>query len=77
MQDQLHDYRAEFSKWWMEEFKSVKFPTTSGDTVFDFYIDPTNKKFEPWSKKVEQFILDPNEPLQVCLHIGITNAKKP
>lgn len=67
VQDQIVDYRAAFSKWWMEEFKAVKFPTTtSGGTVFDFYIDPVSKKFEPWCKKVEQFILDANEPLQVC-----------
>lgn len=68
VQDQLVDHRAEFSKWWIEEFKSVKFPTTSGATVFDFYLDPETKKFEPWNKKVEQFILDPNEPLQVRHH---------
>lgn len=68
VQDQIVDYRGEFSKWWMEEFKTVKFPiSTSGGTVFDFYIDPASKKFEPWSKKVGEFILDPSEPLQVCL----------
>ncbi|VDK33899.1 unnamed protein product [Taenia asiatica] len=67
VQDQLVDHRAEFSKWWIEEFKSVKFPITSGATVFDFYLDSETKKFEPWSKKVEQFILDPNEPLQTAL----------
>ncbi|VDL18993.1 unnamed protein product [Hymenolepis diminuta] len=68
IQDQIVDYRAAFSKWWMEEFKAVKFPTTtSGGTVFDFYIDPVSKKFEPWCKKVEQFILDANEPLQTAL----------
>ncbi|KAL5106320.1 hypothetical protein TcWFU_007241 [Taenia crassiceps] len=67
VQDQLVDHRVEFSKWWIEEFKSVKFPTTLGATVFDFYLDPETKKFEPWSKKVEKFILDPNEPLQTVL----------
>ncbi|VDN97799.1 unnamed protein product [Rodentolepis nana] len=68
VQDQIIDYRTEFSKWWLEEFKAVKFPTsTYGGSVFDFYIDPVSKKFEPWSKKVEQFILDTNEPLQTAL----------
>ena len=26
-QDQLIDYRVEFSKWWVSEFKTVKFPS--------------------------------------------------
>ena len=26
-QDQLVDYRVEFSKWWVTEFKTVKFPS--------------------------------------------------
>ncbi len=26
MQDQLVDYRTEFSRWWLSEFKTVKFP---------------------------------------------------
>ncbi|CUT99220.1 dynein beta chain ciliary [Echinococcus multilocularis] len=74
-QDQLVDHRVEFSKWWIEEFKSVKFPATSNATVFDFYLDPETKKFEPWSKKVEQFILDPNEPLQTA-HVSTTETAR-
>ncbi|KAJ7405899.1 dynein axonemal heavy chain 9 [Willisornis vidua] len=64
-QDQLVDYRVEFSKWWVAEFKTVKFP--SQGTVFDFYIDPETKKFEPWSKLIPQFEFDPEVPLQACL----------
>ncbi|KAM9371423.1 dynein axonemal heavy chain 9-like [Phaethornis superciliosus] len=64
-QDQLVDYRVEFSKWWVAEFKTVKFP--SQGTVFDFYIDPETKKFEPWSKLIPQFEFDPEIPLQACL----------
>ncbi|XP_009867872.1 PREDICTED: dynein heavy chain 9, axonemal-like, partial [Apaloderma vittatum] len=64
-QDQLVDYRVEFSKWWVTEFKTIKFP--SQGTVFDFYIDPETKKFEPWSKLVPQFEFDPEMPLQACL----------
>ncbi|NXX93579.1 DYH9 protein, partial [Centropus bengalensis] len=64
-QDQLVDYRVEFSKWWMAEFKTIKFP--SQGTVFDFYIDPETKRFEPWSKLVPQFEFDPEIPLQACL----------
>ncbi|KAG7506656.1 dynein heavy chain 9, axonemal [Solea senegalensis] len=64
-QDQLVDYRVEFSKWWVAEFKSVKFPTQG--TVFDYYIDPESKKFEPWSKMVPKFEMDVDAPLQACL----------
>ncbi|NXT77896.1 DYH9 protein, partial [Zapornia atra] len=64
-QDQLVDYRVEFSKWWVAEFKAVKFPYQG--TVFDFYIDPETKKFEPWSKLIPQFEFDPEMPLQACL----------
>ncbi|KAL6090808.1 hypothetical protein STEG23_013234, partial [Scotinomys teguina] len=65
VQDQLVDYRAEFSKWWLTEFKTVKFP--SQGTVFDYYIDPETKKFEPWAKLIPQFEFDPEMPLQACL----------
>ncbi|XP_076856222.1 dynein axonemal heavy chain 9 [Brachyhypopomus gauderio] len=64
-QDQLVDYRVEFSKWWVTEFKTIKFP--SQGTVFDYYIDPESKKFEPWSKMVPKFEMDPDMPLQACL----------
>ncbi|XP_042303471.1 dynein axonemal heavy chain 9 [Sceloporus undulatus] len=64
-QDQLVDYRVEFSKWWVTEFKSIKFP--SQGTVFDFYIEPETKKFEPWSKLIPKFEFDPEVPLQACL----------
>lgn len=57
------DYRAEFSKWWLTEFKTVKFP--SQGTIFDYYIDPETKKFELWSKLIPQFEFDPEMPLQV------------
>nr|XP_025719696.1 dynein heavy chain 9, axonemal [Callorhinus ursinus] len=65
VQDQLVDYRAEFSRWWLTEFKTVKFP--SQGTIFDYYIDPATKKFEPWSKLIPQFEFDPEMPLQACL----------
>ncbi|KAF1569339.1 UNVERIFIED_CONTAM: Dynein heavy chain 9, axonemal, partial [Eudyptes robustus] len=64
-QDQLVDYRVKFSKWWVAEFKTIKFP--SQGTVFDFYIDPETKKFESWSKLIPQFEFDPEMPLQTCL----------
>ncbi|KAM8815016.1 dynein axonemal heavy chain 9 [Rhynchonycteris naso] len=63
--DQLVDYRAEFSKWWLAEFKAVKFPAQG--TIFDYYIDPETKKFESWSKLIPRFEFDPEAPLQACL----------
>ncbi|XP_053308775.1 dynein axonemal heavy chain 9 [Spea bombifrons] len=64
-QDQLVDYRVEFSKWWVTEFKTIKFP--SQGTVFDYYIDSETKKFEPWSKLIPKFEFDADMPLQACL----------
>uniref|UniRef100_G3T2Y1 Dynein axonemal heavy chain 9 n=1 Tax=Loxodonta africana TaxID=9785 RepID=G3T2Y1_LOXAF len=65
VQDQVVDYRAEFSKWWLTEFKTIKFP--SQGTIFDYYIDPETKKFEPWSSLIPQYEFDPEMPLQACL----------
>ncbi|XP_016061753.1 PREDICTED: dynein heavy chain 17, axonemal [Miniopterus natalensis] len=64
-QDQLIDYRVEFSKWWINEFKTIKFP--SQGTVFDYYLDPDTKKFLPWTDRVPSFELDPDIPLQASL----------
>ncbi|XP_078510049.1 dynein axonemal heavy chain 17 isoform X2 [Lissotriton helveticus] len=64
-QDQLIDYRLEFSRWWINEFKAIKFP--SQGTVFDYYIDTENKKFMPWTEKIPQFELDIEIPLQAVI----------
>ncbi|XP_013396327.1 dynein beta chain, ciliary isoform X2 [Lingula anatina] len=64
-QDQLVDHRVEFTKWWVTEFKTIKFP--SQGTLFDYYIDPETKKFEPWTKKVPPFEFDPEMPMQATL----------
>jgi dynein heavy chain len=73
-QDQLVDYRIEFTKWWISEFKTIKFPHQG--TVFDYFIDEETKKFEPWTKKIVKFELDPDLPLQVnfflCQFLGIS-----
>ena len=61
-QDQLMDYRQEFSKWWCSEYKTIKFPSQA--TVFDYYIDTDTKKFLPWSDAVPKFDFDPELPLQ-------------
>ncbi|OXU27164.1 hypothetical protein TSAR_014516 [Trichomalopsis sarcophagae] len=64
-QDQAVDYRVEFSKWWINEFKQVKFPAQG--TVFDYYIDPETKNFLPWTERLPKFELDPDVPLQAVL----------
>ena len=60
---QLVDYRVEFSKWWVTEFKHIKFP--SQGTVFDYYLDHESRKWMPWGDMVPGFKLDPEIPLQV------------
>lgn len=62
-QDQTIDYRVEFTKWWINEFKSVKFP--AGGTVLDYYVDSETKQFVNWSEKIPKFELDVEVPLQV------------
>jgi len=61
--DQLIDWRNEFSKWWQNEFKTIKFP--SSETVFSYFIEPETKKLIPWTEKVISFELDSDIPLQV------------
>ncbi|XP_033840356.1 dynein heavy chain 9, axonemal isoform X2 [Periophthalmus magnuspinnatus] len=65
LHDQLVNYRLEFSQWWVVQFKNIKFPPHG--TVFDYYIHPESNKFEPWSKMVPKFEMDPEMPLQACL----------
>lgn len=63
--DELVDYRAEFSKWWQAEFKTVKFPTSG--TIFDYYIDREQKKFLPWSEMVSSYTHESDCPLSNVL----------
>ncbi len=64
-QDQLVDYRVEFSKWWVTEFKHIKFP--SQGTIFDYFLDCETLKWVSWSEKVSSFTLDPEVPLQAVM----------
>ncbi|KAF2980505.1 hypothetical protein EK904_000039, partial [Melospiza melodia maxima] len=64
-QDQLVDHRQQFSKWWLTEFKAIKFP--SQGTVFDYYIHPNTKTFNLWDERVPAFELDPDVPLQAAV----------
>ena len=59
------DYKAEFSKWFMNEFRALEFPQFS--SVFDVYVDPSTQQFASWVDKVPKFELDPDMPLQACL----------
>ncbi|OPL07316.1 dynein axonemal heavy chain, partial [Mytilus galloprovincialis] len=71
----LVDYRVEFTKWWVTEFKAVKFPIAG--TVFDYFIDQETKKFEPWTKRIPTFEMDPDMPLQAALvHTAETTRVK-
>ncbi|NXP60283.1 DYH17 protein, partial [Chloropsis cyanopogon] len=64
-QDQLVDHRQQFSKWWLAEFKTIKFPNQG--TIFDYYIHPKTKAFNLWDERVPQFELDPDVPLQAAV----------
>ncbi|KAJ3180788.1 hypothetical protein HDU85_003867 [Gaertneriomyces sp. JEL0708] len=64
-QDQMVDYRVEFSKWWNSEFKTVKFPPQG--TVFDYYVEHESKRFVPWTDRVPTYEYDPETPLSAVL----------
>ncbi|XP_078250276.1 dynein axonemal heavy chain 11-like [Pogona vitticeps] len=64
-QDQLIDYRMEFSRWWIKEMRTVKFP--SQGMVFDYFIDPDTKKFTLWNEKIPSIEMEPDVPLQTVL----------
>lgn len=64
-QDQIIDWRNEFSKWFVNEFKGVKFPP--GGNVFNYFIEDETKRFVPWTEIIVDFELDPDIPLQSTL----------
>lgn len=49
------DYRKEFSKWWTDKYKAIKFPAK---TVFDYYIDIENSKVDEWIKLANMDIVN-------------------
>lgn len=70
-QDQIIDYRIEFSKWWNAEFKNIKFPPTG--TVYDYFVDEETKTFLPWTNVVPKYDHDQDIPLQaVIVHTSET-----
>jgi len=42
------EYRKEFSNWWKDKWKTVKFAAKG--TVFDYYVDIENTRLEEWQK---------------------------
>uniref|UniRef100_A0A7S0GLB7 Dynein heavy chain n=1 Tax=Micromonas pusilla TaxID=38833 RepID=A0A7S0GLB7_MICPS len=51
--DKTVDYRAQFSKWWLSEWKNVLFP--EGGLVFDYYVDDATGQMAPWTDRVDSF----------------------
>lgn len=64
--DQQGDYRQEFHKWWVNEFKAVKFP--SSGTIFDAFWSLKSRKFESWATLLTPYTRDPEQPLQVNIY---------
>jgi dynein heavy chain len=56
MADDGTDVRKAFSDWWRSEYKNVKFP--SRDTVFDYWLDTRDCKFEQWTKSPYFYAID-------------------
>jgi dynein heavy chain len=48
--DKVYDYRTQFSKWWITEWKNVQFPEKG--LVYDYYVDETQCLMVPWEDKV-------------------------
>ena len=46
------DFRKDFSNWWKDKYKTIKFPTK--DTVFDYYVDLEASKLEEWAVQVKE-----------------------
>jgi dynein heavy chain, axonemal len=51
--DKVSDYRTQFSKWWISEWKNVQFPEKG--LVFDYYVDEQQCLMVPWDDKVQKF----------------------
>lgn len=56
------DYRKEFSNWWKDKWKTIKYP--SRGSVFDYYVDIKASKLEEWSKLLDKdFKVDTTQPI--------------
>ena len=50
------DVRKEFSKWWKDTWKTVKFPHRG--EVWDYYVDKKKQEFVPWAESVQTIAYD-------------------
>ena len=57
--DKVSDYRGQFSKWWVTEFKNVQYPEKG--LVYDYYVDEQNCIMVPWEDKVPKFQYFPGD----------------
>lgn len=62
-QDQHTDWRMEFSKFWLSEFRGVSFPENA--CVFDYFVEKNSKQFRLWQESVPKYEPDTDIPLQV------------
>lgn len=72
-QDQQVDWRHEFSKFWISEFQTIKFPEHG--SVFDYFVDPKTKQFQHWNELIPKYELDIEIPLQVGLPMFISSVQ--
>ncbi|XP_039966059.1 dynein beta chain, ciliary [Bactrocera tryoni] len=67
-QDHIIDWRREFHKWWISEFKDVKLPTQ--DSIFDYQLDVRTNKFRRWTELAAERKIEPIDtemPIQSLL----------
>lgn len=75
IQEQLIDYRLEFSKWWLNEFKNIKLPALA--SIFDYYVENSTKAMLPWTDQISAYTFDPDTPLaNVLVHTQETTRIK-
>ena len=56
--DKIVDYRTQFSKWWVSEWKTVFWPERG--TVFDYYVNDKSGAMQPWEDQVSPFAYTPS-----------------
>jgi len=57
------DVRKEFSKWWKDTWKSVKFPHRG--EIWDYYVDKKKLEFVPWAESVAELSYDSSVPMSM------------
>lgn len=57
--DKVYDFRSQFSKWWISEWKTVQFPEKG--LVYDYYVDEAQCLMVSWEDRVDKFQYIPGE----------------